>query len=640
MNKFAIGVAALLFLATGNANATNIGYCKDNINRNIFRVGSSTQQGQVIRLSKAKLQALKGKTISSVDVVVGSKNTTGNKVNVFISSTPDATPLRQGTITISRALQKCTWTLDTPYTITGNEGDLYIGYTADIATTYKMLVADGSYDIKGYNFAYQDGKWIDTYGMNKGSAYIYVNVDNPGDYTDAIIGRNNFDRYFKAGNNYDFNARFINAGTTTIKSFDAVVKMGDKTSQLQFGGLDIKPKEGYSFKLQGINSKDVGSQDVNVDIVNINGDNSDIDNSDNSFSAKVFFYPHDMERSLLLEGFTGQDCSQCPSGHISINSAIENCGESIVEVSHHAGFYPDIFTMSEDDAYRFYYSNPASTFAPAVMVNRSADNSISLSPVVNAETSYIYSLIDHASQSKPYVSLNLMTELNEETRELKVKLQMKPHSDLPTDNVLFNIFLVQDSLQAYQSNGGTNYTHNRVFRGTLTGNSWGLSVKNWKAGEEKSWETTYTVPESIHSSYWTDDMLDSNGKYSGKYEASQTDIKAVLKNMWVVAYVGEYDTSDNTKNVVFNCCEAKLGESYKQKGFDATTGVDAIKAEASDAKVRLKDGKLDVEGEYDRVDVYGIDGRKIDADAHLSSGVYIVRVASGKGTATKKILVK
>ncbi len=645
MNKFYLGVASALLLLATNINATEIGYAKEKINRAYtFRLGSTTKQGQAIRLSHAKLQALKGKTIDFAEFVVGSKNTTGGTIDAFITTSLDDAPVAEGTVKITKALSKLKWTLDKPYTITGDEQELYIGFTGDIKTSYKLLISDGSYDIDGCNFAYKDGAWVDTYGMGQGSAHIYINVEGVADYPDVIMGKSNFDAYFKAGDANDISARFVNAGTTAIKSFDAKVTVGDNVSTQHFDNLTINPKDTYSFKVEGVNSDEEGQRDVRVDIVNVNGGDNDIDSSDNVSSGSVFFYPHNMERSVLVEGFTGQDCPNCPNGHLVINNAINTAeaslSDKIIEVSHHAGYYPDIFTMSEDDSYRFYYSNPASTFAPAVMVNRNADASISSFPVIQIEYANICNLIYHAAQSKPYVSLNLATELDKDTRELKVKFQIKPHTTMPTDHTLFNVFLVQDSLVAYQSNGGSDYIHNRVFRGTLTDNSWGLVVDDLTPGKVVTWEKTITIPEKIHSSYWTDDLIDGTGMYSGKYKVDQVDIATVLKNMTLVAYVAQYDNTDNSKNIVYNSVEVKLGESYKQAGFGEATAVKGVTADDQPAAISVENGKVRVQGDCSKVSVYNLAGAQVDANATLSGGVYIVKAIVGGKQIAKKVLVR
>lgn len=642
MRKFFLGVASLLLIA-GNINATSIGFAKDGsiVKTSTFRLGNDSIQGQAIRLSKAKLQQLKGKTIDSAEFAFASKNTTGSKAHVFITTSLGGDPIAEGDINISRAFKLEKWTLATPYTITGEEENLYIGYTAIIPTSYKLLVGDGSFDISGCNYGLKDGEWVDTYGTGKGSAYISFNVDGVADYCDAIIGKMNFESYYKAGNDYTFAARFVNVGTKAINSFDAAIEVAGKQTTQHFEGLNIGAKANYSFYLPTINTEAEGKQDINIKIYNINGGDNDVDMTDNSLSGSMFFYPSYMERSILIENFTGQDCSACPGGHTTLSEVIRTSDEDLVEVTHHAGYYPDRFTMTDDAACLFFYSNPTSTYAPAVMVNRTACTDVETVPVINVSSANTKKLISNAATNRPYASLNLETKLDESTRKLNVKLSIKPHEALPGDSALFQIYLVQDGLQAYQAAGGDSYTHNRVCRGTVTGNPWGYLVKNLTPGKASSWETTITIPDSIHSSYWTDSYLTDNGTmYNGKYKVSQTNIEAVLENMSVVAFLGEYDSADNTKNKVYNCTEAKVGESHMQHGFDYTLAIDNAKDEKPEAKIYVAGGKVYVDGSYDKLYVYSITGGMVDAQAQLAKGAYIVKVvANGKQT-TKKILVK
>lgn len=655
MRKTLLSVASLLLLA-GNENATTIGYSKDAVAKNMFRLGSTTKQGQAIKLSKEKLQALKGKTIDFVEIAVGSTQTTGKTAHAFISTSLDGTPLAEGDVALTRAYTKTKWQLSQPYTITGNEDALYIGYTAEIKTSYSMLLADGTFDISGCNFAYKDGEWIDTYGLNRGSAYITFNVEGAPDYADVIMGESSYSGYYKAGTDYNFSARFLNAGTAAITSFDAVTTVDGVPVSQHFDGVNIAPRTNYAFKLTNVNCQEQGAKDVSVEIKNVNGGSAESDPTDNQTAGTLFFYPENMERSLLVEGFTSQKCTQCPSGHVVMNSVIGSArsnGISIVEASHHSGYYPDIFTMAEDADYTFYYPNPASTYAPAVMVNRNADPSISNSsaPVNGVSNNNIVQLINKALASNPYASLKLETAWDETTRQLKVKLGIKPHRDFPSENTLFNVFLVQDGIQAYQINGGDNYTHDRVFRGTLTGNSWGVTVKNLKAGEETVWEKTVTIPEKIHSSFWTDDMIQTvNGKQEYVYTSNsgmsatcdidQSNVEAVAGNMSVVAYVAEYDNADNTKNVVYNCCETKFGESYKQAAYDVASAIESVADEKPDASIYVENGRIKAAGNCDKLLVYSLSGVQLSADATLAKGTYIVKVVSGGRQSAKKIMIR
>lgn len=92
------------------------------------------------------------------------------------------------------------------------------------------------------------------------------------------------------------------------------------------------------------------------------------------------------------------------------------------------------------------------------------------------------------------------------------------------------------------------------------------------------------------------------------------------------------------KHTIYNCCEARLGESYKQTGFVKPTDVNSAETEQS-VSIFVSNGKVHVGGEYDRLQVYNLAGAQVE-NADLAKGVYIVKVtADGKQT-TKKVLVK
>lgn len=634
MRNFVMGMAAL-FLLAGNANATDIGFTNGKYGKtSVFRLGNDKKQGQAIRLGKEKLQYLKGKTIKAAQFVVGSRNSTDNTMHTFIASSLSGTPIAETDFTISKAQTWLTWTLDTPYTITGDEEELYIGYTTEINTSYKMYCSDFSNDMTGCNFAIKDGEWVDTYGTNTGNANIRIQTDEVDDFCDVIMTKSSFDGYFKAGNSYSFSTIFHNFGTKAITSFDAVVRIGDKTETYSFKNVNIAANQNHTVDLTNIDTSNEGEQTVAISIENINGGADDKDLGDNMISEELYVYPANMERNLLLEGFTGQECSQCPTGHHYINNAISNSSENIIEVMHHAGYRADMFTMAEDVDYTFFYPGGGNggTYAPAVMVNRTACTGVTEAPVTDVTSSKLTALINNATLSKPYASLALETELNSETRELDIKLSVKPHTQLPEGDNLLNVFLVQDSIKAFQTNGGTDYVHTKVFRGALTGNSWGL-LSDFPVGEATTWSKKITIPETIRASYWTDAVIEA----SGTYTAEMVTTEAVLNNMYIVAFVAHYDNIDNTKNVVYNCIEVKAGESYSQAGF--TSGI--VNTEQDNVgDIIVKDGHISVEGNGCKTEVYNLSGKRMDATSSLPKGLYIVKVNSGSRSMAKKVMVK
>lgn len=649
-----MSVAALMMFM-GSVNAATIGYTSATskpATANAFSLSKTRSQGQAICISKAKLQTMIGKTISSVSVRLGSTQIENKTAQVFIATSLGGTPVAEGTVAVSRAFNECKLTLEKPYMITGDEEELYIGYTANLTSNSStILVADNTCDIKGCNYAIENDEWRDTYGTGRGSAYITAEVDGLDDYVDVIGGASDLDGYYKEGGSYDYVVKFKNAGTKAITSFDAIVTIGGKTQKQQMTGVNIEPKAEYSFNLNGISSDAGGAQDLNIEITNINGGEADIDASDNNISGSLFYYPKNMERGILVEQFTGRDCPNCPAGHRAVSSAVQTAqaalkNEKIYVVAHHSGYYPDNFTTSEDATLASLFQ---ASGAPAIAVSRYCDGLRTTSTPYTIDCQNVatpLTLMSEVSETKPYASLNLETTLDKSTRKLDVKLQVNAHTTLP-ENSLFQIYLLQDGIVASQSGAGDNYVHDHVLRETLTGNDLGVILKA-EPGETATYTFSYTVPEKIHSSFYTDDMLTSQGdvynytlgQYQGMVSAAETDVEAVLDNLNVVAFISEYDVEDARNNTIYNCIEAKAGESYKQAAFGEATGIETVNEAKNDAKVYVSDGKIMVDGKYDKMSVYNMSGAQVNANTALSKGVYIVKMVEGGKQVAKKVLVK
>ena len=630
MKRFILLFFAMCSIATG-IHASKFGYTDGTYSRtNIFRMGSTTKQGMAIRLSHEKLERMKGVTINGIEAVFGTRNTTNKQATLFISTNPDGTPLVEKTIDISKAASWLSFDID-PYTITGEEEELYIGYYAEVGTTYLLLSCDYSKDIKGCCYAYKDGQWTDIYGYGFGAVNIKA-VTSDYTATDMLAKPLKLDGYFKAGTPYIYEGQIINIGTENINSFDITLTMDNGEGMTNsITGLDIPQGGTYEYTLPETTALKSGKMVVKAEITNVNG-GEDFDSSDNSTESELFFYPEEMERSIMLEGFTGQDCSNCPAGHLHINNVVEASSENIVEVMHHSGYYPDIFTMDEDLDYTFFFGS-GSVYTPAVMVNRTAFPALSDVPTFNTEEDNISWAINEAANTQPYVSLKLETSYDQESREVNVSVEAYAHNDLPAEKNIINVFMTQDNILANQTNGGSSYNHSAVLRGVLTGNSWGLLLPNGKAGERHTWSKTFTLPEEITSSGWTESMLESAGMTK-----DDVTIPVVVDDMNIIAYVAAYESSNTNGNYIYNCVKAKLGESYEQDGF--ATSIKGIEREDSAPEVKIKDGQIAVVGDYKDYSVYGISGKAMAKNGRLMPGLYIVKIDCNGKNITKKVLVR
>ena len=636
MRKLFSLLSFFLLSASMMAEEVVLGYTDGTIDRTkVFHLGNTTRQGHCIRLSHEKLQTLKGFSITAVKAAFGTRMTTDNKAKVFVAKSLGGVPVQSLEVTIEKALKLQTYTLEEPYVITGDEPALFIGYEATTqAASYNLLCADYQTELPNCTYALNNGTWTDVYGMGTGSANIQVVLDRDPAFSDVMMVGTNYSGYYKSGQSYAFPFSMVNFGTQAVESFDVVLTLGSDQQPFPYPGLSLGQNQAMTITLPEYVASAEGETALHVSIENVNGKNADSDATDNVFDASIFFYPATMERNILVESFTGQACSQCPSGHTMLANFLDTRSTPSVEVSHHSGYFPDEFTMAEDANYLYFYDG-TSTYAPAVMFNRTTAPLVSSAPVMDISNTKMASTFSYVEECEPYASIRLQSSYDPLTRQCNVQADFLPHRTLPNGDAVINVWLVQDSIQAYQTNGGTNYMHRHLFRGCLTGNAWGLAAA-FTPGETTTWTHEFTLPETLYSTYWTDDNLAGS-----QYENAQSLLthEVVPEHLTIVAYIAENKLSTNTGNRVYNCQAVKLGESYTQSGF--TLGIASPTVDVpEDFRLDVRDGRIAVAGHASAaLRIYDAQGREYAPDSRLQKGIYIVRVMSNGKILSRKVRV-
>ena len=222
-------------------------------------------------------------------------------------------PVYTQELTISKSVKLLTFDLTTPYYITGEEEELYIGYTAEISTSYKLLSADFATELENCCFAWGDEGWTDTYGTGAGGANIQLNIDDADSFTDVMMAKADMDGYLQSGGKYAFNANVFNFGTETVNDLDVKLTIDGQSSTFRFSDLNLVQGGSTSLTLPEYEATVSGNVEVNIEVTAVNG-NADDDVADNVVLSSLFFYPENMERALLVEEFTSQSCSNCPCG--------------------------------------------------------------------------------------------------------------------------------------------------------------------------------------------------------------------------------------------------------------------------------------------------------------------------------------
>ena len=214
----------LLFSACLQGHADELGYTTGAYSRSaFFSLGTGNRRGLAIRLPHEKLALLKGKQITGVTAIYGTKNLEGGTVTAFVTTDLNATPIAEKAQAITSANIPSTtakWaeaTFDTPYTITGEEECLYIGYTGVLTGNYALYSTDRTMDAEGRTFAIVNDTWTDLNGKGRGMANLKAVVDEMPEYADVLMKSARFSDYYLAGEQYTLLGEVFNAGTETIQ---------------------------------------------------------------------------------------------------------------------------------------------------------------------------------------------------------------------------------------------------------------------------------------------------------------------------------------------------------------------------------------------------------------------------------------
>ncbi len=182
--------------------------------------------------------------------------------------------------------------------------------------------------------------------------------------------------------------------------------------------------------------------------------------------------PPDSDRKVLIEEFTGANCSACPGGAAAIQDLIAIYGENVVAVSIHsnaAGLLGeplpdakyDLRTPFGDDIAAFL---APLTSIPAAAINRKLFPDQSRLAIVPFTAWKGY--VEEELNTAPSVQINTTTSYNADTRELNVKTTLVPQQEV-TGDLRIGAYLIESHIIDRQLDG-TNiveeYEHNHVLR--------------------------------------------------------------------------------------------------------------------------------------------------------------------------------
>lgn len=262
-------------------------------------------------------------------------------------------------VTEPKGNDKNTVTLSEPYVIPAN--GCYVGYSFTVTGLDhggKFPVLSGGNDQPGGLLVRETGYNPYTYhfydydGMDFGCSSISVTIEGDFEQNAASIAPTFATPAATVGGSTSTFALVSNLGSDPITSLGYTVtdEYGNVSSQqtTTLGTPIAADRQGYAlFSISG--GSEAGLADRTISLTSVNGKDLDLDNAEGLSSTgyvdtrneKIF------DRTILLEKFTGQECGVCPSGENNVRASIAGLEERVARIDHHAGYYPDDFTLNE-----------------------------------------------------------------------------------------------------------------------------------------------------------------------------------------------------------------------------------------------------------------------------------------------------
>lgn len=497
----------------------SVSYCSDVISDGI---GMATQ-GTYGAAAQMPVSMLKASGTHIVAVRVGIMESATN-CSVFVSKGLNQDPISSKGFTAVVGA----WTyilLDSPIYIEGEE-DYYIGYTMT-SSGYCIGVESKSVS-SALDYVNAGGSWS-TMKSNNLSGYVSVQAMVAGgsydDKIDIAISNLTGDKYVKINSMNDFSCVITNTGNNAIEGFKVSYTYGETEKDSSVSNK-LMPGETFLYQISNcVAPSTVGSITL---AMSVSIDKEESVNTNNSVSMEQLVYEESYPRVLMVEQFTGQGCTYCPDGTTYMKNVLDSRSDEVVWAAHHYGYTEDALSVAKSQSYLAF----GVTGAPSMMIDRTKIDALGTTGAAFHPAYISNSIVNEMLAIPSFVRLNLERTFDEESRELTVVVSGDFLLSMP--NARMNVFVVQDSIIAAQTNGSSNYAHNHTVRAILS-DTWGDTFEVAEDGTF-SVEYSYILPDSIYS-------IATTSAYANKAFAT------VPEHMEVQVFVTDYNSSTTDRKV-------------------------------------------------------------------------------------------
>ena len=209
------------------------------------------------------------------------------------------------------------------------------------------------------------------------------------------------------------------------------------------------------------------------------------------------------DKKVILEEFTGINCQFCPDGHAIAQSIQDNNPGNVFLVNIHVGGFANPGPGQPD--FRTPWGSAIAaqsnlTGYPAGTVNRHFFPGQSQGGGTAMSRSQWNSASNQILVQPAYLNLGVEAEIDINTRELTVHVEVYYTDDSPFSTNKLNIALLQNNTLGPQAGGGMGdeYVHQHRLVHMLTG-QWGVDINSTTTGSFYDNTFTYTIPNDYNN---------------------------------------------------------------------------------------------------------------------------------------------
>ncbi|MDY6205565.1 MAG: T9SS type A sorting domain-containing protein [Prevotella sp.] len=564
-----------------------------------------------------KVDGIKGATLKNIDVILADVTKDGKAAAMVLDK--DYKVVSYENKTMEAGFNNMV--LTTPYTFETDD-PYYIGYLVHGTTSNghplgfdaKATISEGNYigilsaepalgstlsseEVFDASSSYSFGTLTIFAGIEGTTA-----LDNMG-YLLGVEGNFNV----KPSENVLCLALVRNIGLKDMATQEFDVKVGENTQSLAAAtAVEVGKTAGV---LLTVPMPATGSGKVIFNMKGVNGSDNKFANvaATRKYVILVEGGPFPKE-TVLIEHLTTEKCPNCPAAEPIFEEYINKLTEAGLKVSvieHHAGYYTDAFTIKESSQllpYFFYDAANSGTFAPAAVVNRLplGDNT-SCAFFPSIESDELVKIV------KDDLEFGKVEKVEQTFADGKVTVKVTGSVVNGLDEDLYITAVVtEDKLKAISQAGATGeFIHHDVARLFLSAATGDKATVNGNTFE-------ITFPAKAYRSTWKAENM-----------------KIVILGHRVLNQANVNDMEQHT--VLFSSNVA----------WDVASGIEDVTEEVAPS-IAVNDGYVTVNGAFKGVEVYGMDGSLVAnaTSQRLVPGVYVVKVNTGNGIHTTKVVVK